>query len=193
MSAAAHAGSFIDNAVKIGGNATPINLLSGGLIEGVEAYTDRAHVLVNIPFGILGADLVQVSNSDKTNPTMQVDVTLKRLAALYLGLDDRQPQPKSWMSDTSLTGLPGPFFDTGTRIDIDERGDGDIDQTFSLWVTMAPAGTYHLLGNEPFLTAHVNNYLIFASDTIVVPEPGTLVLTCIGLLGLSASARRRSS
>jgi hypothetical protein len=191
MSAAAHAGSFIDSAVKIGGNTTPINLLSGGLTEGVEAYTDRTHLLLNIPSGILGADLVQVSNSDKTNPTAQVDVTLKRLAALYLGLDDRQPQPKSWMSDSSLTGLPGPFFDTGTRIDIDEGGNGDIDQTFSPWVTLAPAGTYQLLANEPFLTAHVNNYLIFATDTIVTPEPGTFVLTCIGLLGFSAFARRR--
>ena len=127
--------ALITGASKIAGNATPINLLSGGLAENVAAYTDRTHILVNIPADLVGSDLVQVSNSDKQSDPYQIDVTFGSPAVFYVGLDDRDPQPLPWMTNQAFSGLPGPFFDTGAQIDIDESADGTINQTFSLWAS----------------------------------------------------------
>ncbi len=182
--------AVITNAVKVSGNATAINLLPGGLAEGVLAYTDRTHVLVNIPDALEGADLVQVSNSDKTSSPYQVDVT-SNLGLIYVGLDDRlSTQPLPWMNDNAFTGLPDGFFDTGAQIDIDEGNNGSVDQTFSLWVTLAGAGTYQL--GEQNDGGSRNNYIILGS-TVVVPEPSTMTLLAIGLIGFVGSRRRRSS
>ena len=195
------AGSIIMNATKISGNATAINLSDGGLAEGVDAYTDRTHVLVNVPPELVGADLVQVSNSDKSSVPYELEVEMSNLGLglLYVGLDDRlsgddnttPADPFAWMLDTAFTGLPDVFRDTGVNMDIDESNDGDIDQTFSLWVALAPAGTY-TLGAQDF---GGNNYIVFGSDTLVkpVPEPSTLLLAGLGLVGLGVMRRRMRS
>ena len=182
----AQAGTIITSATKVAGNATAINLASGGLVENVLAYTDRTHILVNIPDGIEGGDLVQVSNADKNSNPYQIDVTVGRLSALYIGLDDRFPQPAPWMNDPAQTGLPTVFFDTGTQIDIDENADGSINQTFSLWATIAPAGTYSTFVNG----TSGNNYIIFG-DNKLVPEPSSFALISMGLLGMARLVRRR--
>jgi hypothetical protein len=176
----------ISGATKISGNATPINLLSGGLAEGVLAYTDRTHVLVNIPDDIEGGDLVQVSNSDKESNPYQVDVTVGNLGILYVGLDDRSVQPRPWMDDPGQTGLPSKFFNTGAKVDIDESADGDVDQTFTLWAVLAPPGTYSLGAN----LHSGNNYLIIA-DKKLVPEPSAGLLACLGIAGVAGAIRRR--
>ena len=186
VSVQAQAGTIISSATKVAGNATAISM--GTLEEGVLAYTDRTHTLVNIPDKLEGAsDLVMVSNSDKSSDPYQVDVTFGHLSIMYIGLDDRFAQPFGWMDDPGQTGLPTKFFDTGAQIDIDESGDGSIDQTFSLWATIAPAGTYSTFVNGN----GGNNYIIFGSDCLVVPEPGTLSLVGLGLIGLVGLRRRR--
>ena len=178
------AGTFISSIDKIAGNAEVPNILDAGLVEGVEAYTDRDHVLLNIHPLLVGADLVQLSNSDKTSVPYQTDVTFARpVSALYIGLDDRlTTQPLAWMNDSAMTGLPNGFFDTGVDIDIDEGNDGAIDQTFSMWVTLAaPAGTYSLYEQDD--GGSRNMYILVGSDTLVaIPEPSTLVLACLGVL-----------
>ena len=99
--------AMISTAVKIAGNNTPINLVNGGLADGVLAFTDRDHLLAEIPAGLVGGDLVQVSNSDKTSVPYQVEVSVNSLTLLYVGLDNRitdgdantPASPLPWMSN----------------------------------------------------------------------------------------------
>ena len=181
------AGIVLTDAEKIHGNNTAINRINGGLVEGVEAYTDRTHILVNIPDDLEGSDYLQVSNSDKSSVPYELEVSTN-FGLLYIGLDDRLPaQPLDWMNDTAFTGLPDVFFDTGEQIDIDESADGDIDQTFSLWVALAPPGTYRL-GTLDF---GGNNYIV-AGSWKLVPEPSSIAMLGLGVLGLVGMVRRRA-
>ena len=102
------------------------------LTEGVLAFTDRTHTLVNVPTALINdgdiPTLVQLSNDDKTSSPLSHDVTVSQLSLLYVGLDDRlTTQPLPWMSSPGDTGLPAAFFDTGAQIDIDE---GAVRQAF---------------------------------------------------------------
>ena len=186
--ASLQAGTIITSATKVAGNGTAINLASGGLVEGALAYSDRTHTLVNIPDELEGDDLIQVSNSDKGSNPYQLDVTVGRLSALYVALDDRFAQPLPWMSNPAQTGLPTIFFDTGVNIDMDENADGSVNNTFSLWATIAPPGTYHTL--EALTTG--SNYVVFGNNKLI-PEPTSMTLGGMGLAGLLSLARRRRS
>ena len=180
-------GAFISSVVKTGGN-DQVPVITD-LVEGVEAFTDRNHILVNVPTALESGDqpqLVQLSNDDKSSTDVNHAVTIDKLSILYVGLDDRFDQPKPWMNDPGYTGLPTTFFDTGAQIDIDEGADGSINQSFSLWATLAPAGTYNLGTNE----TSGNMYIVFA-DNKLIPEPGTISLLGMGVLGLLGIARRR--
>ena len=85
----------------------------------------------------------------------------------------------------------GAARDTGVNFDIDESANGSLDQTFSLWVALAPAGTYKL-GTQNF---GGNNYVVFGSLTLVkpVPEPASWALAAMGLVGLGVLRRRNQA
>lgn len=203
MTVSAHAGSIFSS-------VNPISSSQEASIEAwvdsVNIYKDRepGHRLVNIPIELTNdvdgpGEIIQNSNSDKTLADYQIEVTTNRLAAIYIGLDARHADshPLPWMQDTSKTGLPSIFFNTGRTVDIDEgstaenAGD-DVDNEFVLWATIAPAGTYNFF--EQTFGGGSNNYFIAADETIianVVPEPATLSIIGVGLCGLLTIRRRR--
>lgn len=168
------------------------------LAEGTNIYHDRdpGHRLVNIPVEFDGdADVVVASNSDKTLETYQLEVTTSRLGIIYVGLDSRHAEssPLPWMQDPAMTGLPAEFFNTGRTIDLDEGSTPEdagssVENTFDLWATIAPAGTYNFF-NQTF-GGGSNNYVIIA-DNKLVPEPATFSIMGLGLMGVVSMLRRR--
>lgn len=205
MTVSAHAGSIFSS-------VNPISSSQEASIEAwvdsVNIYKDRepGHRLVNVPIELTNdvdgpGEIIQNSNSDKTRADYQIEVTTNRLAVIYVGLDSRHSEshPLAWMQDTSKTGLPSVFFDTGRTVDIDEgstaenAGEG-IDNQFNLWATIAPAGTYNFF--EQTFGGGSNNYFIAADETIIanvqeVPEPAALSILGVGLCGLLTIRRRR--
>jgi hypothetical protein len=84
-----------------------------------------------------GADLVRTFNDYRYMPALEMVVTLRRPANLYVFFDDRVPPPE-WLSSQ--------FEDTGVDIGLDEGkheltpdhevavgGGNSIDQIFSVW------------------------------------------------------------
>ena len=186
--------AIISNVSKTGGNAeVPVVV---PLADGSVPYTDRTFTLLNIPAEFeADAELIQLSNSDKESTPLQHDVTVDTLTVLYVGLDDRLNegvgQPLAWMNDPNVTGLPTAFFDTGRQIDVDEDGDGASNNTFSLWATIAPGGTYSLFDQND--GGGRNMYIAFADNKLIseIPEPASLTLIGAGLIGLAMCGRRR--
>ena len=91
------------------------------------------------------------------------------------------------MEDVTFTGLPTKFFDTGRQVDLDEDANGGVDQTYSLWATIAPPGTYTLGASG----ADGNMYIAIADNKLLVPEPASIWLVVLGALGLIGTRRRK--
>ena len=189
--------SIISSVTAISSSVTPtVETLS----EGINVYHDRSpgHRMVNIPPEFNGdADVVVTSNSDKTRGDFQLEVTTDTLGILYVALDSRHRdlQPLPWMQDTSMTGLGSAFHNTGRQIDFDEgstldnAGD-DLQEPFDLWAAIAPPGTYNFF--EQNFGGGSNNYVIIADNKLIaIPEPGSVALLSIGLIGLMSRIRRR--
>lgn len=175
------------------------------LADGVNVYHDRdpGHRLWAVPEAFEdNAEVVVTSNSDKTNPDYQLGIDVNQLSVLYVGIDTRflDQQPFDWMNDTSVTGLPTVFFDTGAVVNIDEGttledlgtspefNDDGVPRAFRLWATIAPEGSYTLKNQD--VGGGSNNYIVIA-DNKVIPEPGSIALLGMGLVGLVGLIRRR--
>lgn len=163
---------------KVAGNASPANLVTAGLLEGQAIYTDAPAIVLDVPYGLLGSDLVQVSSND---PGALIDVQIQQAGLLYVAIEDTQQQPLTWMNNTAFTDLPSGFINTGESIVLDSNADLVSDGSMSLWVALAPPGLYHLgTGTSEF------NYSIFASHSlpgaqpIFVTEPNGFALAAVG-------------
>lgn len=122
---------IITSAVKGGTGLAPEApvIQVGGLVEDVDAFVDRTHEYNNIPAAYLGTDFVQVANDDKTVSDYTLTIAMSGSSALVcLILDDRINVAVA-MPWVAVQG----FTDTGDNIDMDESGDGDIDQTSSVY------------------------------------------------------------
>ena len=178
------------------------------LEEGVLVRNDRTHTFLNIPSELMEdnatqpdeiAEMIKLSNSDKDSGDVVHNVTLSRLSVLYVGIDNRQfdgstdevqDMQYSWMSDLTFTGLPGAFVNTGQFIGIDENGDGEANQNFTLFATIAPAGTYQLGAHEG---GGNNMYIALADDHVLtptIPEPSSIVLVLTSLFALGIVRRK---
>ncbi len=132
--ASAASAQIITSAVKAGTGLAPEApvIQVGGLVEDVDAFVDRTHEYNNIPAAYLGTDFVQVANDDKTVSDYTLTIVLGGSSALVcLILDDRLTVAVA-MPWVALQG----FSDTGDNIDMDESGDGSIDETSSLYCAL---------------------------------------------------------
>ena len=140
-----------------------------------------------MPINLIGADYVKTSNSDKTSNPLLVEVTVDVVADLYLFLDNR-------ISSDVATAMPWVgvlgFTDTGADLDIDEAGDGDVDQSFSIYLKSNVAA-----GSTTFLEQDNGGSRNFYGIAAVaaVPEPATAALGLLGIGGLLMRRKRHAA
>ncbi|MBN1817339.1 MAG: PEP-CTERM sorting domain-containing protein [Sedimentisphaerales bacterium] len=170
-------------------------LLSGSPIAaGMPIFVDRTHVYGAVPADILGADYVIVANDDKDNAAYELDVTLSAPGILGIIVDNRvghgsDPGTSDLTPDFAAAGMQWVidmgFVDSGLDVEIDESGDGDIDNWSSVFIKEVAAGTYTLYQQNDATNAGGRNMYSVGA----IPEPMTLTL--LGLGGLALVRRRR--
>jgi hypothetical protein len=130
------------------------------------AYVDRAHHHTNaapapMPTYLLGGEYIMSGNDNRDNATYLLDVTISQPARVYLLIDNRlgdtvnatpptfDATHMQWVLDQGWTpvitglnhlGLPAVPDETG----IDEGADGTINNYFSIYTRVFPAGTFQL-------------------------------------------------
>lgn len=126
----------------IGTSYSCFQIVFGGLKDDMFAYADHPHQwnglsAQGLPGFLRGADLVKTFNDYRYLPKLEMVVTLRKPANLYVFFDDRVPTP-DWLASQ--------FEDTGVDIGLDEGrheltpdnqvevgGGNSIDTIFSVW------------------------------------------------------------
>ncbi|MCX5637158.1 MAG: hypothetical protein NTX52_05630, partial [Planctomycetota bacterium] len=141
------------------GSANTAPAIAKPLQDGALCYVDRTpesnppggHQYKDFPPELpvlIGAEYVKTANADKDVDNLTMQVTLSKQATIFLLLDNRMGgagggKGVNPILDAELTAWINHmgFVDTGYDIGIDENGDGSINNYFSLFKTVLPAGT----------------------------------------------------
>ena len=162
--------------------------IAGPLANGSLCYVDRTpathppggHQYMNLPTDLLGGDYVMVANADRTVATYELDVTLAQACTLSLFIDNRVGDNDRTTPPTLGNGVMdwvanNGFVSTDVKLSIDEKGDGTIDNDFTMYSKQVPAGKITLYQQN---AGSLNMY------GSAVPEPATVALLGLGALTL---------
>ncbi|MHC4324415.1 MAG: LamG-like jellyroll fold domain-containing protein, partial [Planctomycetota bacterium] len=144
---------FITSIVHRNGNAPEMpEIAPNPLAEDELTFVDRTHEYNDIPESILGAQYVKLANDDKGISAYELDLTFAINSTLFVFVDNRMGSSGGGKDvDPDISGMGWlndmGFVDTGEDIGIDESGDGDIDQYFSIFSLSVTAGTVTIFGN----------------------------------------------
>lgn len=152
-----------------------------GLQNGSLAFVDRTHEWENVPDFLLGAQYVRTANDDRSvSGSDYLTFDLEGSADVYIFLDDR-------LTAANLQRfLDLGFMDTGLDVGVDEGGNGDINNTSSVYALLGVSGSFVLPGQNQGGTNNFGVALI--AGAAGVPEPTSALL---GLLGIGALGMRR--
>lgn len=149
---------------------------AGGLQEDSLMFVDRTHQWNNIPAALLGTDYVRQQNDDKAAGTYSLALNFSATVDLYVMVDNRFATPLTQLPWLAQLG----FVDSGLNIDIDENGDGSINQTASLFVLADHTGPI-TLGPQP----NANNMYGVAAVQAGLPVGSAAIGSAAGNLTLT--------
>lgn len=169
---------------------------TGGFGEDALMFTDRDHEWNSAAgepsladLDLVGIDFIRLANDDRTAEDIMVDIELAPGAKdLFLLIDERIAPGAVF---DILNG--NAFVDTGIDIGADEGGNGNIDNTSSLFILPGFDGLSITLGPQDDGGMR-NMYGFLARPTPqIIPEPATATLALLGLGALSLCRRRRAA
>jgi ferric-dicitrate binding protein FerR (iron transport regulator) len=138
----------VSDNIRTGSMKKFYEIVPGGMREDARAYVDRQEHEWNgltqhgMPKYLVGADYVKPFNGDKLQRDLEVEVTLKCPARLFVIWDDRLPPPAWLKRDFERFGdrigldMGKSYTDQGEPITTNEKDTGpgkSIDQAFSVW------------------------------------------------------------
>lgn len=164
-------------------------------------------VAVPIPSYLVGGEYIMTGNDNRDNGSYRLDVTVAQESIVFMLIDNRLGDPNGpnntppsfgptkmqWILDEAwepiITGN-NQFgtFDRPDEVAFDEGANGDLNQYYSVYAKLVPAGTFTLRQAD---NAGQNMYGVVVVPNEVIPEPGTMTLAALGLSTLLASRRVR--
>jgi Concanavalin A-like lectin/glucanases superfamily len=110
------------------------------LADGAAAFIDRAHVYRNVPEPLVGAEYILMVNDDKTNPDLELHVTVAQAATLYLIIDNRigtglqsaAASPDLAAAEMTWVAELG-FEETDMKMALDENANGHVNNYYTLF------------------------------------------------------------
>lgn len=160
---------------------------------------------VPIPPYLVGGEYIMSGNDNRDNANYLLNVTVAEESLVFMLIDNRLsdgsnenpptfgPTSMQWILDEGWAPIISGNNHLGTldrpdEVGIDEGADGSLNQWYSVYANVFPAGTFALHQAD---NAGRNMYGVVVVPTGVVPEPGTMTLAALGLSTLLLSRRVR--
>lgn len=144
-------------------------LVPGGMSDGARAYTAKPTVRwkasddSGFPAELKGADAIRTFSYDRKDRGLQIKLSLKTPASIYVMLDTRGPAP-DWLvekfHDTGLRLKSGPWKVIPIVRDIDPDTDGNLFLNYSVWRMDTVGGTTIELG-APHAVGQASNRAMY--------------------------------